>query len=39
MAYMHAALAREGVEMMWSGDGEQDEIMQKAVALMKARRR
>jgi len=38
MAYMHAALAREGVEMRWGGDSEPDEIMQKAIALMKARR-
>lgn len=38
MAYLHAALAREGVEMRWEG-AEQDEVMQKAVALMKQRRR
>jgi hypothetical protein len=37
MAYLHAALAREGVEMRWES-AEQDEVMQKAIALMKSRR-
>lgn len=38
MAYLHAALCREGAEMRWSGEQEQNETMQKAIALMKKRR-
>jgi hypothetical protein len=37
MAYLHAAVCREGGEMKW-GDEEPDETMQKAIALMRKRR-
>lgn len=39
MAYLHANLCQQGVDMKWGGETEKDDIMQKAIALMKARRR
>ena len=40
MAYMHAAMCREGVDMQWSGgQPEQDEAIQKTVELIKKLRR
>lgn len=39
MAYLHASLCQQGVDMRWGGETEKDDIMQKAIALMKARRR
>lgn len=38
-AYMHAALAREGIEMRFSADaGQEDEVIARARAMLKPRR-
>lgn len=39
LAYMHAALVMHGTEMVWGGEKQEDEIMQRAIALMKERKR
>lgn len=39
MAYLHANLCQHGVDMRWGGETETDDIMQKAIAIMKQRRR
>jgi len=38
MAYWHAAMARDGIEMRWGGYEEPDDIMANALKMIKARK-